>query len=297
MFAFGRNWMAYLNVVDEARIVRAEAALRTMLGRDDLTGCRFLDAGSGSGLHSLAAHRLGADVVSFDRDPASIACALKLRTEYSRGGRWEVFDGSLLDSEFLARLGEFDVVYCWGVAHHTGAMWSAIGNLLACVSDGGLIALAIYNDQGETSRRWASIKRTYQALPETLRPPFVAAVMAAAWVRRSLAAACSIMARVATLRSPLPPIRCWIADMTTGNPQPRGMHWWYDWVDWVGGWPYEVADPGQVFGFLRDRGFRLREMSTPTGPGCSEYVFERTGEVCPLVVTQLPDQAAGVQAI
>jgi 2-polyprenyl-6-hydroxyphenyl methylase/3-demethylubiquinone-9 3-methyltransferase len=48
----------------------------------------------------------------------------------------------------------------------------------------------------------------------------------------------------------------------------------HDLVDWVGGYPFEVAKPETVFGFLRDRGFELRHLkSCAGGLGCNEYVF------------------------
>ncbi|MBL8850076.1 MAG: 50S ribosomal protein L11 methyltransferase, partial [Planctomycetaceae bacterium] len=78
-FAFGRNWRRFLSVVDERRIEAAVESLSLRLGRDSLKGVRFLDAGSGSGLFSLAAQRLGATVVSFDVDPQSVACTTEMK--------------------------------------------------------------------------------------------------------------------------------------------------------------------------------------------------------------------------
>jgi 2-polyprenyl-6-hydroxyphenyl methylase/3-demethylubiquinone-9 3-methyltransferase len=110
-FAFGANWARFLARVDEARILEAEQSLRAMLKVDSLAGMRFLDAGSGSGLFSLAARRLGADVTSFDYDAQSVACTNALRARYfSNDASWQVLQGSVLDGGFLERCGQFDVV-------------------------------------------------------------------------------------------------------------------------------------------------------------------------------------------
>src|SRR3954453_10925637 len=136
-FEFGENWARFLAVVDESRIVEAERSLREMLGVERLDGRSFLDIGSGSGLFSLAAVRLGAERVhSFDFDPSSVGCTLELRRRYGADADWAVEQGSALDTAYLARLGTFDVVYSWGVLHHTGDMWRALGNVARLVAPG-----------------------------------------------------------------------------------------------------------------------------------------------------------------
>ena len=137
-FAFGANWARFLKSLDEARIAKAEDSLRQMLAVARLDGKRFLDVGSGSGLFSLAARRMGAQVHSFDYDPRSVACTRELRDRYFPGDSvWRVEQGSVLDRDYLAGLGEFDVVYSWGVLHHTGAMWQAMENVVPLVVRGG----------------------------------------------------------------------------------------------------------------------------------------------------------------
>jgi len=273
-FAFGRNWSRFLSHLSESRIQAAEDSLRRLFGRDDLQGTRFLDAGSGSGLFSLAAIRLGAKVVSFDADADSVACGEELRRRFDVSpSDWTVLPGSLLDRGFMKSLGTFDVVYCWGVAHHTGQMWAAIDNLAEMVSNRGLLTLAIYNDELYVSRIWRGVKRAYQRLPGFLRPLFVALVGAWLFAKRFATTLLAAALRLATLRNPFVPFMNWARES-----QARGMHAWYDLVDWVGGWPFETARPEEVFRFLRDRGFVLRELTTSPGHGCNEFVFVRIAQ-------------------
>src|SRR3982751_2154040 len=148
-FEFGKNWTAFLAVLDEERIAKAEESLKNMLEVEDLDGKTFLDIGSGSGLFSLAARRLGAKVHSFDFDSNSFACTQELRNRYfPNDPNWRVEQGSALDADYLATLGEFDVVYSWGVLHHTGEMWRALKNAVIPTRTGGKLFIAIYNDTG-----------------------------------------------------------------------------------------------------------------------------------------------------
>src|SRR5690606_32453090 len=135
-----------------------------MLGVESLAGQRFLDVGSGSGLLSLAAQRLGANVHSFDYDPQSVACTREMKRRFAPDADdWTIEEGSALDAEYLAGLPPADVVYSWGVLHHTGEMWRAIDLVSQRVAPGGRFWLAIYNDQGRTSADWIRVKRCYQA--------------------------------------------------------------------------------------------------------------------------------------
>lgn len=111
-FAFGDNWARFPTVLDDERIEEAERSLREMLQVERLDGKRFLDIGSGSGLPSLAARRLGAKVHSFDYDPQSVACTVELRRRYfPEDTHWVVERGSALDGSYLESLGTFDIVY------------------------------------------------------------------------------------------------------------------------------------------------------------------------------------------
>jgi len=263
-FEFGKNWTAFLKSVDERRIESSIESLRSMLGRERLDGKTFLDIGCGSGLSSLAAIRLNATVHAFDFDNASVACAKELKRRYAEEAtQWMIEQGSALDQHYLQSLGQFDIVYSWGVLHHTGHMNRAIELATDRVRKGGLLFIAIYHDQGSASRRWAMVKRIYQRLPAILRPAWVAAIA-------SIYEAKFAMARLARGQNPLP-----FADWKN-KASDRGMSAWYDWVDWVGGWPFEVASPDNIINPLADKGFGLVRLKTVgNGWGCNEYVFQR----------------------
>src|SRR5262249_464119 len=120
---------------NEDRISQAESALARMLRLRQLSGLTFLDIGCGSGLSSLAARRLGATVHAFDFDPQSRACACELRRRYAPDDPgWIIQEGSALDTAYVSSLGKFDIVYSWGVLHHTGRMWDGMAAACSAVA-------------------------------------------------------------------------------------------------------------------------------------------------------------------
>ena len=266
-FEFGSNWRRFLSILSEERIAEATASLETKLGPGAFAGASFLDAGSGSGLFSLAAMRLGAERVhSFDYDPESVGCTAELRRRYfPDDARWTVERGDVLEPAFLEGLGQFDVVYSWGVLHHTGEMWRALANVDRLVAPNGLLYIAIYNDQGARSRVWRRLKELYNALPGPLRLPYLLAIA----VPRELLQ----LVRHLLRRDPMGYVRAW-AEYDRGS---RGMSRWHDIVDWIGGYPYEVATPDEVFCFYRERGYELRDLETVgRGSGCNQYVLRKS---------------------
>lgn len=263
-FPFGENWARFLQGLTEERIIEAERSLIEALGDTTLVGRRFLDVGSGSGLFSLAARRLGADVHSFDYDHNSVACTTELRRRYrDDDSHWQVEQGSVLDQGYLQTLGTFDVVYAWGVLHHTGAMWQAMTNAASLVAPDGRLFIAIYNDQGRKSRIWSKVKLLYNRLPGPLQPIVAGAFLCRFWG---------------------PTV---VRDLVHGNPRSswrgyvrsRGMSPWTDVVDWVGGYPFEVAKPDAVFHFFAEREFTLEWLRTCQGGlGNNQFVFRRPPE-------------------
>lgn len=256
-FEFGKNWRQFLNLLTDERIDDAIAFLQRRLGVDRLDGLRFLDIGSGSGLYSLAARRLGATVHSFDFDPSSVGCTQELKRRYFDGdSQWTIERDSVLDKNYLDSLGLFDVVYSWGVLHHTGSMWQAIENATMLVGPSGRLFIALYNDQGWQSRMWLRVKQIFCSgwLGRWL--------MIAAWVPYFFLRTCLVC--VVTGSNRFASIR-----------RERGMSPFYDWLDWIGGLPFEVASSESVIRFHEQRGFRLLTSVLTNRLGNSEFVFQK----------------------
>ncbi len=262
-FGFGRNWSRFLEQLDERRIADAEASLRAMLGVADLRGRSFLDIGCGSGLFSLAARRLGAEVRSFDFDLQSVACTAELRRRYfPEDTAWRIEPGSVLDPEFMEKLGTHDVVYSWGVLHHTGAMWIALERALARVAANGQLFIAIYADQGWKSHAWWFVKLLYNRLPAWLRPAYEITVTAV--VRLLVILKYTLKLRPMVAIAPL-----------FGDRRERGMSARRDRTDWIGGFPYEFATLESLVTYLEARGFSAETTRAATSLGCHEIVARR----------------------
>jgi SAM-dependent methyltransferase len=261
-FSFGANWTNFLKLLNDARIQESEIAIKTMLLVDRLDGKSFLDIGSGSGLSSLSARRLGAKIVSFDFDSQSVACTTELKRRYFPDDQnWLVKSGSALDSEFLETLEKFDVVYSWGVLHHTGAMWLGIENALQRVSPNGKLFIAIYNDQGVKSHLWWLIKWFYNRLPWPLNKIYGFGV--------------GFFVHLLNIVRYTLKLKPMAAIMPLIRSNHRGMSVWYDVLDWIGGFPFEFATYELLESYMRTRGFELLNGKRATSLGCHEMVFQR----------------------
>jgi 2-polyprenyl-3-methyl-5-hydroxy-6-metoxy-1,4-benzoquinol methylase len=257
-FQFGENWEAFLETLNDERIYEAERSLKEMLSVDDLSGKRFLDIGSGSGLLSLAARRLGAIVHSFDYDPKSVKCTKELKNlYYADDANWVVEEGSALDEKYLVSLGKFDVVYSWGVLHHTGNMLKAMENAMLPVSDQGTLFIAIYNDQDISSRFWKKVKKTYCS--NSLGRLFISSMFVPLFSLQSIAIG------LIKYKNPI--------GHFSAYENKRGMSIYHDWIDWLGGYPFEVAKPQDVLSLYKSHGYTLENLITTNRLGCNQYVF------------------------
>lgn len=262
-FPFGDNWGSFLSVVDDDRIAEARRSLARMLATDDLNGKRFVDIGSGSGLFSLAARLMGAEVHSIDFDPGSVRCTQQLRARFfADDDDWTIREGSVLDRPMLMALGQFDIVYSWGVLHHTGQMWTALRNAIDMVAPGGVLFIAIYNDQGWKSHFWWMVKRFYNVLPSWLAGPFP-------WLVALSANAVNVV-KYTLKRKPMDAIAPLL-----NYRQRRGMSFSHDLVDWAGGYPFEFATYDALVNYAEAAGLRHVRGSAATSLGCHEIVFSR----------------------
>lgn len=253
-FSFGKNWQRFISSLTEERIKNAEKSLTSFLDLPNLKGKTFLDIGCGSGLFSYAAYRLG------DIDSFSVKCCEYLRRKAGNPGNWKVLQGSILDSEFLNTLGEFDIVYAWGVLHHTGRMWEAIKNSANLVKRGGFYYIAIYNrvDGLLGSKFWLRIKKLYVSHPfigkNILEPMYIALYF---------------MGLIISGKNPINKIKNYSSN--------RGMNWRTDITDWLGGYPYEFATIEEVFKFIKNNFpyFELVNIKSTNRLGNNEYLFVR----------------------
>ena len=261
-FQFGKNWARFLSVLDDERIIEAERSLSGMLRVDGLAGVSFLDIGCGSGLFSLAARRMGALVHSVDFDPQSVACARELKRRHFAGDEsWEITEGSVLDRPLLESLGRFDLVYSWGVLHHTGRMWDALENAALPVGAGGKLFISIYNDQGWRSNLYKKVKRFFCS------GPIQRALVIGAFVPAHVVY--GLLYDLGSFKNPLA--------RYTEYKKKRGMSYLTDQLDWLGGYPFEVAKPEQIIDFYAARNFRLLNSKTTRSNGTNQFVFQKRG--------------------
>lgn len=260
-FQFGKNWARYGKTITEEDIALSEANLRRFLGLEDLSGRTFLDIGCGSGIHALAALKMGAaSVQGIDIDGESVATAQAVLAAHWNQPNYKVAQANIFEVS-PGDLGRFDIVYSWGVLHHTGDMWGAIRNAAAFVGQDGLFAIAIYR-----KTRFCGFWRWEKSLYTRSGKPFRAVAVSAYVVLR-------VLRDLLRLRNPFEKIG--------GHNRKRGMKWYTDVIDWVGGYPYESATPAEIRTFVEGLGFRLertaktKNKSGLLGTGNAEYLFRK----------------------
>ncbi|WP_173984943.1 bifunctional 2-polyprenyl-6-hydroxyphenol methylase/3-demethylubiquinol 3-O-methyltransferase UbiG [Magnetospirillum sp. SS-4] len=266
-FAFGANWQRYLKgsfTPERAEIARRQ--LMAFLRLDSLAGRTFLDIGSGSGIHSLGAWQSGAaEVVSFDYDPQSVAATRLLHAAAGSPANWRVMQGSILDEAFCDALGVFDVVYSWGVLHHTGDQWRAFDNAARRMAGGGRFYVALYASEihiDPSPEEWLDIKRRYNAAGRLGKLRLELWQLWATVLRRDIR-------NIAALPK-----------LSRDYRHSRGMAMMADIRDWLGGWPMEFSSTAEVLDHAGAHG--LAPAAVADGNVNTEFLLVRRSEAAGL---------------
>lgn len=264
-FQFGRNWRSYAENLSDLEIDDATEAMGKLLGTDTLADRSFLDIGCGSGIHALAALRLGATrVMALDIDPDSVDTTRRLLARHAPGHVVEIRVASIFGSEGIERA-SYDVVYSWGVLHHTGRMHEALRRSAVLVRPGGTFAFALYRKTW-CCPLWTLEKRWYRDAGERARR-----------LARSTYVNIVRLGMLLTGHS----YRRYLEQYPRRN---RGMDFMHDVHDWLGGFPYESISAAEVDEFMRALGFEQIRRSVRTdllsrsgvlGSGCDEYVYRK----------------------
>jgi len=262
-YGFGRNWAEFVKTsFSEERVTIAQDHLLGFLKLANLRGKTFLDIGCGSGLHSLGACRANArGIVSFDYDLDSVHTTQTLREFIGRPSHWTVTQGSVLDRRFLETLDRADIVYSWGVLHHTGSMWRAVENAASAMRDDGVLYLALYTTDvyvDPPPEYWLRVKRRYNHAGQLRKK----------WMEWAYAWRATIKPELHAGRNPLTAMR--------GYQESRGMSYWTDVRDWLGGWPMEFAGIAETKSFCAEK-LGLELLNIRAGEANTEYLFRKRG--------------------
>jgi SAM-dependent methyltransferase len=256
-FSFGANWRRYAESITDEQIQQARRSLVESFAHHGVAEHDFLDIGSGSGLFSYCAFLERArSILSVDVDPNSIATTEGFVERAGAPASWKVQQGSILDDGFRRTIPLADRVYSWGVLHHTGAMWEAVAAALELVAPNGLFCLALYTRPRFLPVHMA-LKRTYNRLPGMVRPALTGGVACAKLGKRVFV----------HRQNPLSYVRGY-------GRSNRGMSFWRDIEDWLGGLPFEFTSTDEVTRFVERRGFAV-ERVIQRAPGANDELLLR----------------------
>ena len=254
-FSFGKNWQGYSKVaLNPERIEQGRQALKDLLAGIPLINQSFLDIGFGQGLTAHLASQMGAKVTGVDIDLDNIDAAKNIQLKMGIASPLDLRIGSILDGKIvdqLRQLGTWNVVHSWGVLHHTGNMDLAVKNAASLVAQDGYFVCAIYNRHW-SSLPWLFIKWFYNLLPAIGQQLMV------------------------SLFYPIIYLAKWLVTGKNPKDKLRGMDFFFDVVDWVGGYPYEYASCEEFRKLVEPLGFKcIKEIPAEVPTGCNEFVFKR----------------------
>jgi len=260
-FEFGKNWSVFAKNITEHLILKAEKSLLKLADSKVLENKSFLDIGCGSGLHSLAALRQGAKkVLAVDIDPVSVETTRYVLSQYHHDTNWECKELSVFELDY-DKLSKFDIVYSWGVLHHTGDLLGAISKAVGMVDSNGLFIIAVYR-KTKLCFFWKIEKKFYSKSSERIRS-----------VIRTIYISFFQLGRFIQSRN-------FKEDVRAYNKQ-RGMDFYIDVNDWLGGYPYESITPWDLKSYIQGNDFKLvKEFVGQSGlrifgSGNDEFVFQR----------------------
>ena len=252
-FDFGKNWRAFCdNALDEKRFASAFESLEQLIPAGRIKGSSFLDIGCGSGIFAIAASLAGArKVIGIDMSKESIETSTGNKQRFAAQNDVSFHHKSIFDPD-VPQLGNFDIVYSWGALHHTGDMYRAIDIACGLVEPGSLFVVAIYNRHWSCGI-WKIVKWLYNKVPGFAQRLMV-------WIFYVVIALAKF---IVTRRNPF-------------RKKRRGMSFYYDVIDWIGGYPYEYASKEQIIRYLGNKGFVcIKFVAAPVPTGCNEFVFEK----------------------
>ncbi len=259
-FGFGKNWEDYIKKhFSEERVDISRKHLLGFLGMENLNGKSFLDIGCGSGLHSLAALRAGATkIFSFDYDINSVHATRTLRKFAGDPEAWQVTQGSILDNDFIQTIAPADIVYSWGVLHHTGNMWEAMNNVVKLAKKDALLYIALYDYDIQidpTPEFWLEVKKQYNLASNLGKRK-----MELWYVWRFM-----LSYRISNIPQ--------LITASREYKKERGMAMYNDVKDWLGGWPMEFAKRADVQEWTGRNQLEMLKMKT--GEANTEYLFRK----------------------
>lgn len=260
-FPFGNNWKSYVEKVGQVEVQNAQESLADLIGTENIRGKTFLDIGCGSGIHSAAALKLGAkSVIAVDLDENSTNTTKEVLKSFSPEESWEVVNDSIFGLEPSYKA---EIVYSWGVLHHTGHLFASLEKILKLVATDGQLVISVYKKTPMCSQ-WKKIKSFFCRSGKATQ--FVLSLSFSAFY---------LLGVLLSGRNPVKYVREYYKQ--------RGQSWSTDIIDWIGGYPYESASPDEIIDFVTKRGFTLKKLRNAESPqayglfgtGCAEFIFKK----------------------